>query len=742
MNRYDLRRTACALVLLALTSCGGSTTTEVEDPVPTTLTLSVTTVGFGFLGASQRVSATVLDQSGEPIVNAVTWSSDAESVATVTGAGVIRAEGNGSATVMATAGSLSESVAVSVEQVASFVAASSGDDQTGLAGTQLAQPLVAIVQDQGGAPVEGVEVTFTPGPNSGSVNPTSGTSGSDGLVSTSWTLDAMFGPQTVEAAIDVDEVEFSAFGGSDTPTPDLLFSDPMRVVRSDPSSLDEITVFATVLNQGDADATAFRVELYADGVEVGGVDLVGLGQGAEEEVSFGIGPLAAGTRTVEAVVDTEATVLELNELNNSDDRQIIVVQQQAIAPGTTVPGLSADAGDQLLFMVDVGGTPTNLSIELSGGTGDVDLWVEGGDRPRNQSDFDDCISDGPTMTETCQFPQATGEYHISVFAPQNTSGPSGFTNSSLTVTVGDPVESFDLQLIFVDNGTASQDQAFLDAAAIWNAVITGDIPDYDLGGSQIAANACIDGQPALTGVVDDVVIYVAIRNIDGPSGTLARAGPCAIRNGSGLAFVGTMEFDEADLDLLEDEGNMQTVVLHEMAHVLGVGTIWSYRDLLQAPSTDRSANPCTVNNPSADTHFTGALARAAFDAAGGTGYADAKVPVANGEFGATCGSADGHWRESVFDTELMTPFIDGGVLNEMSAITVQSLADLGYPVDVGLADPYTLPGTVPQAAAQAPEGGPGTGIIDLGDDLYRGPVTVMDPGGRVVRVIEGRAGTR
>ncbi|NNF14096.1 MAG: hypothetical protein HKN72_12770 [Gemmatimonadetes bacterium] len=735
MKPFDPRRGACALVLLALAACGGSTTTEVEDPVPATLTLSVSTVEFGFLNASQRVSATVLDQFGDPMANAVTWSSQDQGVAEVTAAGVIRAEGNGTTIVDAVAGSLTESVTVTVQQVASFVTAASGNDQDGLAGTRLDEPLVAIVQDQGGAPVEGIEVTFTPGDNSGAVDPATGTSGADGTVSTTWTLDVMFGPQTVVAAIDVDDVEFGAFGGSETPTPDLLFSDPIRVVRSDPSSLDELTVFATLLNQGDAPAPAFRVELMVDGTEVAGVDVVGLGEGAEEEVSFDVGPLAAGTRSIEVVVDSEGTVLELNEVNNSDDRELIVVVQQVVTPGNTVPALSAAAGEQHLFLVDVGATPTNLTVQLAGGTGDVDLFVEGGERPRNRTDFDDCISDGPTMAEGCQLPEATGLYHISVFAPENPVGPSGFTNSSLTVTVGDPVEGFDLELIFVDNGTASQDQAFLDAAAIWNGVISGDIPDYDLDGTQIAANQCIDGQPALTGVIDDVVIYVAIRNIDGPSGVLARAGPCFIRNGSGLAFVGTMEFDDADLDLLELEGNMQSVVLHEMGHVLGVGTIWSYRGLLQAPSSDRSANPCTVNNPGADTHFTGALTRDAFDAAGGADYPTAKVPVANGEFGAGCGSADGHWRESVMDTELMTPFIDGGQLNPLSAITVQSLADLGYPVDLDLADPYMLPETDPPAVAPTMEVGPGTGIIDLSDDLRQGPITVMDPGGKVVRIL-------
>ncbi|MDX1495724.1 MAG: CARDB domain-containing protein, partial [Longimicrobiales bacterium] len=594
-----------------LASCGGgSTTTEVEDPVPTTMELSTTSVGLRFLGQTQRVTVTVRDQNGAIIANTTTWASLDESVATVTPTGVVRAVGNGATTVEATAGTLSRAVDVSVEQVPSFIQALSGNNQDGLAGTQLSDPIVAIVRDQGGAPVEGIEVTFTPGENSGSVDPTSGLSAADGTVSTTWTLDAKFGPQTAVAAIDVDDVVFNAFGGSGTPTPDLLLSDPIRVVRSDPTSLDSVEVTATVFNQGDADAIAFRVRLLVDAVEVGAVDVLGLAAGAEEEVVFEVEPMVAGTRALEVVVDAEDAVLELDETNNTGERELVVELQQVIDPGTTVSALSADAGEQFLFRVDVGSTPTNLTIQLGGGTGDVDLWVEGGDRPPRRDLFDDCISDGPTMSEKCQIPGATGFYHISVYAPVNPPGaPSGFTNSSLTVTTGDPVEGFDLELVFIDNGTPSQDQAFRDAADVWNGIIIGDIPDFDLGSSQIDANACIDGQPAVRGVIDDVIIYVAIRAIDGPMGTLARAGPCAIRNGSSLTYVGVMEFDQADLDRLELNGDMEAVVLHEMGHVLGIGTIWVFRDLLRAPSTDRSGGSCTVANPDADTHFTGQLAR-------------------------------------------------------------------------------------------------------------------------------------
>ena len=70
------------------------------------------------------------------------------------------------------------------------------------------------------------------------------------------------------------------------------------------------------------------------------------------------------------------------------------------------------------------------------------------------------------------------------------------------------------------------------------------------------------------------------------------------------------------------------------------------------------------------------------------------MPVENtGE----AGSADSHWRESVLVDELMTPQLNSGS-NPLSAVTVQSLADLGYQVDVLGADPYSGVFTAPAFA--------------------------------------------
>ena len=142
-------------------------------------------------------------------------------------------------------------------------------------------------------------------------------------------------------------------------------------------------------------------------------------------------------------------------------------------------------------------------------------------------------------------------------------------------------------------------------------------------------------------------------------------------------------------------------------------------------------NPSTPSNggvAGADTHFDGAAAIAAFNAAGGTAYTGgAKVPVENllGE-----GSADSHWRESVLENELMTPELQSGTTNPLSAITIESLADLGYIVDSSGADSFTPVFSAP-VRVTVPRGR----ILRLGNDTYLGPVNVVDHSGSVTRTI-------
>jgi VCBS repeat-containing protein len=81
-----------------------------------------------------------------------------------------------------------------------------GNEQKGLAGSKLADALVAKVTDSQGRPVEGQTVAFTVDVGGGSVAPGSVTTGADGLASTDWTLGAGAGQQRVVATVQGDNV--------------------------------------------------------------------------------------------------------------------------------------------------------------------------------------------------------------------------------------------------------------------------------------------------------------------------------------------------------------------------------------------------------------------------------------------------------------------------------------------------------------------------------------------------------
>ena len=316
-------------------------------------------------------------------------------------------------------------------------------------------------------------------------------------------------------------------------------------------------------------------------------------------------------------------------------------------------------------------------------------------------------------------PVAAGSTTVTLTA---TDPPGATAELSFPVTVREAAtRPFDIDVILVDAVTDSQAEAFEDAVDFWSAILADtELSDVSLG--QDVAPGCWDiTTDQRIGTVDDLVIVASVREIDGEDGVLARAGPCVIRGGSRLPAVGALELDAADLSRLEEEGNLkdvEEVILHEIGHVLGIGTVWVDHGLLRNPS---------IHNSGADTHFTGPLAIAAFDERGGANYDDGeKVPVENT---SGPGAADSHWRESVLGHELLTPFQAAGERDLLSLITVQSLADLGYSVKVGLAEIYRVPGPTGGARATPAR------MIPYGDDILRGPIRVVDPTGRVIRVI-------
>jgi hypothetical protein len=86
-----------------------------------------------------------------------------------------------------------------------------GDEQAGVPGDVLPDPLVVRAVDAEGQPVQGVEITFAVVAGGGGVDPGAATTGADGTAQATWTLGAAPGTQQVVASVPaLDPVQFTA----------------------------------------------------------------------------------------------------------------------------------------------------------------------------------------------------------------------------------------------------------------------------------------------------------------------------------------------------------------------------------------------------------------------------------------------------------------------------------------------------------------------------------------------------
>lgn len=716
------------LVLAAVAGCGGGDqgpVTPSDPPVPTTISIQPGSATLTYISQTTPFSANVRDQYGSSMAITVTWSSSDETVFSVDASGTVTAAGNGSATLQASTGALNATADVTVQQAAATIAFVSGNDQESLRNEPLPEPLVVQVEDRGGYGVEGLSVTFRPGAESGSADPETAVTDSTGLASTVWTLGGKFGAQTmaVRAPGGIQNIA-SASATSDNPLPDLSV-ESFQVSRLDPTSSEMIEIDALIANNGDgASPDSIAVSLTLDGTALETTHVAQLQPEATASVSFTAGPLEVGSRSLGLQIDPDDVVDEWEEANNTDEKPLTVLHQEVIALGQSVAVASSTVDEVLLFRVDIAeASDEALNVELSGGTGDADMFVHYGPRPDHHYKYR-CPSGNAASDELCQMvPTRVGTYHVAVHAF------TAFGPSTLTVTVGGkPVEPFDIELVFLDGGTAAQNQVMRDAAKRWESIIGRGADDitYQEG---VPAGSCGPGSPAITPgeVIDDLRVYITIDSIDGVGGVLGRATACARRivmfaTSDTLyheAVRGFIELDQDDVNRLEAQGALVNTVTHEFGHALGFGTLWGDRNLLR--------NPSVGGNTNADTHFVGPYTLAAFDASGGRSYRGAKVPV---ESGGRRGSADSHWRESVFEAELMTPFLTIG-REPLSRITIESMADLGYEVNLNAAETYRVTGSGASDAAAMPAGP----VIDLSNDIARVPIRVYDQKGRLAWIV-------
>jgi leishmanolysin len=304
----------------------------------------------------------------------------------------------------------------------------------------------------------------------------------------------------------------------------------------------------------------------------------------------------------------------------------------------------------------VSGVAVTLAVTAGGGSVDPAVGTTGGDG---------------RVSAAWTLGAAPGENSL-------TASSAGLTDVVFSAT-GTDGSAFSLDIRVVGDIPAEVQAALDAAAARWGQVIVGDLPAQAL---QLDAGECDLAHPAIDETVDDMIIYAAVQADDGVDGTLASAGPCVERDGTLLPLFGTILIDSDDVAPMIAEGTLESTVLHEIAHVIGFGVFWEDIGALQGAG-------------GADPRYFGAEGLAAYVTLGGSAGAGVPVEDEGGE-----GSADSHWRTSVFGNEVMTAFADAASLpHPLSILTVRSFTDLGYVVDVGSADEYAIPVAAPARVA-------------------------------------------
>ena len=208
--------------------------------------------------------------------------------------------------------------------------------------------------------------------------------------------------------------------------------------------------------------------------------------------------------------------------------------------------------------------------------------------------------------------------------------------------------AYDITLNFDKTVNAIYQAAFQFAAARWERIITADLPDYN--------------------GIHDLVINVSMPAIDGVHGILGQAGATLFRPVTYLPAMGVMQFDVADVIDMAKKNLLPDVIFHEMAHVLGFGNLWQLTQLA-SHNEYTGVNALAqyrllVNNPEAIS-----------------------IPI---ETDGGFGTAGVHWDDQTFGAELMTGYTSSGVM-PLSAMSIGSMADLGYVVDYSQAGSYSMP---------------------------------------------------
>lgn len=529
-------------------------------------------------------------------------------------------------------------------------------------------PQVQIL-DAKGRGIKGLRVRWKVGTNSGGVvNDSTLTDNAGTATSGGWTLGTASGLQTLTASADgVSPVTFTA-QVAPGPVANLV----RQSQDGQTATVNTNVAVAPSVRAQDTFGNAVPGVAVTFVASVGGGSVDGAQKTTDQNGIATVNSWRMGTTAGSQEVRASATGASL-----------------AFFGATALPGPAADVvkaiGDNQTGVsgLAIGTSPGVKVVDAFGnGVGNVPVTFVPG--PNSGS-----VINGTVTTDPSNGIAVVGSWILSTTPSQTlVASTSALPGKSLTFSASAIASNFKIEVRFVGSGgTAQVRQGFLDAAVRWQRVIVGHAHTTPLN---VPAASCLGWEPAVNETINDLLIFARIGPIDqggtGGRNIIGGATPCYIATSDRLTIMGSMEFDEYDLNAMLADGTFGDVVSHEMGHVLGIGTLWDAN----------SGRSLLVGAGTAAPYFTGAAARAQFAAINTVTFSGNSVPVeGNSE---PEGTRDSHWRKSVFGRELMQGYVERGGM-PLSRVTVGAMQDVGYTVNLAAADPFTITSPILQGFA-------------------------------------------
>ena len=330
-----------ATVTVAPTPADGSVNPPIEIPVRYTgIGANAATVVIAPRGTTVpsgspfSFAAVAKDSAGQAIPGTpVIWTSLDPTVAGITavtaGSGIAGLQRGSARIVAQLLTGPADTVLVNVTLPASQIIAQGGNGQTGAAGAQLAQPLVAKVAATDGVGVAGVTVTFAVASGAGSLTNLNVVTDANGLAQTSWTLGPLAGTQSVTASAGT------------------LTNSPLTFTAQAHAALATKLVVTTQPQNGIAGATLAPIGVTAED----GNGNIATAFTGPVTLSFGTNPPGAtlgGTVTVNAVAGV-ATFSGVS-INTAAIGYTLTASSGTLTPATTTP-FNITAGIATMLLV-------------------------------------------------------------------------------------------------------------------------------------------------------------------------------------------------------------------------------------------------------------------------------------------------------------------------------------------------------------------------------------------------------